>query len=87
MHGIAYSQWLKLELAARSLSPKSSGIGRCPTGNAADCRLASPHPRSVASPGNGIEADTGGPQHFEQELAAEIERVAKVVKSAGIKIE
>jgi len=51
VHGTAYSQWLKLELAARSLSPKSSGIGRCPTGNAADCRLASPHPRSVASPG------------------------------------
>jgi tripartite-type tricarboxylate transporter receptor subunit TctC len=36
---------------------------------------------------NGIETVTAGPERFEQEIAAEMERVAKVVASAGIKIE
>lgn len=36
---------------------------------------------------NGIETVTVGPERFQQEIAAEMERVAKVIASAGIKIE
>jgi tripartite-type tricarboxylate transporter receptor subunit TctC len=36
---------------------------------------------------NGIEAVTAGPERFGQEIAVEMERVAKVIASAGIKVE
>jgi tripartite-type tricarboxylate transporter receptor subunit TctC len=37
--------------------------------------------------GNGIEPTTAGPQRFREEIIAEMDRVAKVVATAGIKIE
>ena len=37
--------------------------------------------------GNGIEATTAGPQRFQQEINAEMDRVAKVIQAAGIKLE
>jgi tripartite-type tricarboxylate transporter receptor subunit TctC len=37
--------------------------------------------------GNGIEPVTAGPQRFREEITAEMERVARVVAAAGIKIE
>jgi tripartite-type tricarboxylate transporter receptor subunit TctC len=36
---------------------------------------------------NGIETVAAGPERFGQEITAEMERVAKVVSSAGIKVE
>ena len=37
--------------------------------------------------GNGIEPTTAGPQRFQQEITAEMDRVARVVTTAGIKLE
>ena len=37
--------------------------------------------------GNGIEPTTAGPQRFQQEITAEMDRVAKVIAAAGIKLE
>lgn len=41
----------------------------------------------TGAPADGVESVTAGPERYEQEIAAETERVARVVASAGIKIE